>query len=270
MTCREADDALIEAAGRELPSPAQAHIAMCEGCRNLASAMAESGSPYELSRRLRERVGNSIPSTIARVRPLAPVVFWVALFLLIFAGIGAGAAGLLGMYGWPILSVAARLLIFSALLALSILAAFATARQMRPGARTVRGGLLLAVTFLAIETMFFAVFHDYNLGHFFRAGLKCLTSGLLTAVPAGVLVWLLVRRGYILAPISAGCAMGPVAGLTGLFALELHCPILTIPHVAIWHPGVLAVTAGLGATGGWIGSRAPSSTSGSISNCRRQ
>ena len=257
MTCREVDDALITAAGGELSAHAQAHLATCEGCRNLASVVA-GGGPYELSRGLRERIGNSIPATITRVRPLAPIAFWVALFLLIFAGIGVGAAVRLGIYGWPILSLAARLLIFSVLLALSTLAAFATARQMRPGARTVRGGLLLAITFLAMETVFFAIFHDYNPGHFFRAGLRCLTSGLLTAVPAGALVWLLVRRGYIITPISAGCAIGVVAGLTGLFALELHCPILTIPHVAIWHVGVLAVTAGLGATAGWIGSWAPS------------
>jgi Negative regulator of sigma F len=258
MTCREVDDALITAAGGELSAHAQAHLATCEGCRNLASAIAEGGSPYELSRALRERVANSIPATITRVRPLAPAAFWVALFLVIFAGIGVGAAGRLGIYGWPILSLAARILIFSVLLALSILAAFVTARQMRPGARVVRGGLLLAVTFLAIETVFFAVFHDYNVGQFFRAGLRCLTSGLLTAVPAGALVWLLVRRGYILAPISAGCAIGAVAGLTGLFALELHCPILTIPHVAVWHVGVVAISAGLGAAGGWIARSGPS------------
>ena len=79
--------------------------------------------------------------------------------------------------------------------------------------------------------------------------------GTLTAVPAGVVVWLLVRRGYILAPISAGCSIGALAGLTGLFALELHCPILTIPHVAIWHAAVVAVSAALGAASGWIGSR---------------
>jgi hypothetical protein len=258
MTCRDVDEALITVAGRELPPQAQAHLATCETCRKLASAMAAGGIPSDLSPRLRERIGNSIPLSIARVQPLAPAALWVVLFLVFYAAIGVGAAGRLGVYGWPVLSLAARLLIFSALLALSILAAFATARQMRPGARTVRGGVLFAVTFLAMETVFFAVFRDYNLGHFFRSGLSCLTSGLLTAVPAGGSVWLLVRRGYILAPISAGCAIGAVAGLTGLFALELHCPILTIPHVAIWHMGVLVISASLGAAGGWIGSRAPS------------
>ena len=99
------------------------------------------------------------------------------------------------------------------------------------------------------------VFDDYILGQFFRAGLRCLGLGMLTAVSAGILVWLLVRRGYILAPISAGCSIGALAGLTGLFGLELHCPILTIPHVAIWHAAVVAVSAALGAVGGWVGSR---------------
>ena len=30
--------------------------------------------------------------------------------------------------------------------------------------------------------------------------------------------------------------------MAGLTALELHCPILTIPHVAIWHAGVVLIS----------------------------
>jgi hypothetical protein len=41
---------------------------------------------------------------------------------------------------------------------------------------------------------------------------------MLTAVPAGIVAWVLVRRGYILAPISADCSIGALAGLMGLFA----------------------------------------------------
>jgi hypothetical protein len=152
----------------------------------------------------------------------------------------------------------ARMLIFSVLLAVSVWAAFATADQMRPGSRATRTGVRLLLTLLSMEIVFFVVFDDYSAGQFFRAGLRCLGLGTLTAVPAGVFVWLLVRRGYILAPISAGCSIGALAGLTGLFALELHCPILTIPHVAVWHAAVVAVSAALGAASGWIGSRARS------------
>jgi hypothetical protein len=255
MTCREVDEALIPTAGDELPPQVREHLASCDSCRKLASAMALAGSPPAFSPGVRDRVHNSIPATIARVQPLAPAVFWIILFLLLFAGIGVGAAARFGIYGWPVLNTAARTLIFSVLLVVSVWAAFATAHQMRPGSRTTRSGVLLLLTVVSMEIVFFLVFDDYSLGHFLRAGLRCLGLGMLTAVPAGVLVWLLVRRGYILAPISAGCSIGAFAGLTGLFALELHCPILTIPHVAIWHAAVVAVSAAFGAAGGWIGIR---------------
>jgi hypothetical protein len=255
MTCREVDEALIARAGDELPPRVREHLSNCDSCRKLASAMASAGSPSAFPAGVRDRVHNSIPSTFARVQPLAPAALWIVLFLLLFAAIGVGAAARFGIYGWPVLSMAARILIFSVLLAVSVWAAFVTAKQMRPGSRTTRSGVLLLLTLLAMETLLFLIFDDYSLGQFFRAGLRCLGLGMLTAVPAGIVVWLLARRGYILAPISAGCSIGALAGLTGLFALELHCPILTIPHVAIWHVAVVAISAALGAAGGWIGSR---------------
>jgi hypothetical protein len=255
MTCREVDEALITATGNQLPTQVREHLAGCEGCRKLASSMTSAGSAQVLPPDVRERAHYAIPASVAPVRPLAPAALWIILFLLLFAAIGVGAAARFGIYGWPVLSPTARLLIFVVLVILSIWAAFATAHQMRPGLRTTRTGVLSILTLLSMEVVFFLVFRDYSVGEFFRAGLRCLGLGMLTAVPTGIAVWLLVRRGYILAPISAGCSIGALAGLTGLFTLELHCPILTIPHVAIWHAAVVALSAALGAAGGWIGGR---------------
>jgi Negative regulator of sigma F len=255
MTCREVDEALIASARDDLAPQVREHLASCDSCRKLASVMASASRPQAFPAGVRDRVRSSIPATIAPIRPLAPAALWIILFLLLFAGIGIGAAARSGIYGWLVLSMAARILIFSVLLAVSVWAAFATAHQMRPGSGGTRSGTLLLLALLSMEIVFFLVFDDYSLGQFFRAGLRCLGLGMLVAVPAGLGVCLLVRRGYILAPISAGCSIGALAGLTGLFALELHCPILTIPHVAIWHAAVVAVSAALGAAGGWIGSR---------------
>lgn len=254
MTCREIDEALVSLAGRELPKPAQEHLASCEKCRNLVTAMTDAGAGYELAPGVLEQLRESIPTPLARVRPLAPAGVFVALILLVIAGAAMGGAEQLRVLGWPVLSPVARALIFGMLMILSAVAAFATAAQMRPGARTIRSGILFGLAFLGMEAVFFLVFHDYSLGRFFHWGMGCLRSGLLCAIPAGVLVWLLVRRGYVVAPVSAGSAIGAVAGLTGLSALELHCPILTIPHVAIWHVAVVAVSVALGALGGWLGS----------------
>ena len=155
MTCREVDEALITNAGDELPPKVQEHLASCDSCRKLASAMVSAGGPPAVPPVVRDRVHRSIPATIAHVQPLAPAALWIILFLLLFAGIGLGVAARLGIYGWPVLSMAARILIFSVLLAVSAWAAFATAHQMRPGLRTTRSGVLLLMTLFSLETVFF-------------------------------------------------------------------------------------------------------------------
>ena len=171
MTCREVDEALIIAPGRELSSQARAHLVTCESCRRLASAIEAGGSRCKLLIDLRKRIQASIPSSTTPVRPLAPDAFWVTTFLFIFAGIGMGAAGRLGIYDWPALSLAARILIFPVLVALAVLAEFAAARQMRPGSRSIGSGILLATTFLAMESVFFLILHDYSLGDFSAPGI---------------------------------------------------------------------------------------------------
>jgi hypothetical protein len=148
--------------------------------------------------------------------------------------------------------VVQRITIFPVLLALAVMAAFTAARGMRPGAQALAGGVVFAISFVAEEAVFLSVFHDYSLGHFLHWGTGCLRSGLLCAIPVALLVWLLVRRGYIVAPVSTGVVIGSLAGMAGLTALESHCPILTIPHVAIWHVGVLIVSVAIGALIGWL------------------
>ena len=88
MTCREVDEALITTAGYELPPEVREHLARCDSCRKLASAMASGSSPQAFPPGVRDRVHSSIPATIARIRPLAPAALWIILFLLLFVGIG--------------------------------------------------------------------------------------------------------------------------------------------------------------------------------------
>jgi hypothetical protein len=129
---------------------------------------------------------------------------------------------------------------------------------MRPGAKRIGGGLLFIWIFAAIEAVFLILFHDYSLGRFVHWGTGCLRAGLLCAIPAAFLMWFLVWRGYVLNPVSAGAAIGCIAGLAGLTALEIHCPILTVPHVAVWHAAVVVVCAAAGALAGLATSRARS------------
>ncbi len=199
-----------------------------------------------------ERIQAPLRAPITRVRPLAPAGVFAAGLLIIFAAVAIADSVWFGRTGLSVLTNTQRFIIFGVLIALAVLAAVAVARDMRPGARSIRGGVLLGVAFIALEAVFFSLFHDYSTEDFMGFGLRCFQSGLLCAVPTALLVWLTVRRGYVVAPVSTGAAVGAIAGLTGVAAQELYCPVLTVPHVAVWHCAVLVVSVAAGALIGWI------------------
>jgi hypothetical protein len=246
MTCRDLDELLSSSAA--LNEEAQAHIASCATCRSLKMAMDRPAT--DLNRSALDRIRGSVLSGLVPVRPLASARVFAALFICTFLAAALLGALKFGIYGWPALDVAQRISIFVLLVILAVLTAVTAARQMRPGAKRIGGGVLFMVIFAAIEAVFLVLFHDYSLGRFVHWGTGCLRAGLLCAIPVALLIWFLVRRGYVLNPVSAGAAIGCMAGLAGLTALEIHCPILTIPHVAVWHAAVVAISAAAGALAG--------------------
>lgn len=112
-------------------------------------------------------------------------------------------------------------------------------------------GALLSIGAAALLGVFALVFHDYHTTHFLSAGVACLLSGLLLAVPAALLSWLLLRRGFAVNAAAAGFIGGALAGLCGVTMLELHCTNSQALHVLVWHTGVVPVSAALGALVGW-------------------
>lgn len=255
MTCREVDQLLLSASGNtELPASAREHVSTCMECQSLVSAMAMVTSPASQSvdPEVLARIRQPVISTLKPVRPMAPSGMFMAAFLVIIAGAAALAADRLGFYGIRALTPVALVAIFAVLLVIAVLASFATARYMRPGQPSIRGGVLAAIAIIAAEAVFLSVFHDYSMGKFVHWGMGCFRAGLECAFPAALLVWVLVRRGYVVSPVSTGAGIGVIAGIAGLAALELHCPILTIPHVAVWHAAVLVVSVGAGAFAGWL------------------
>jgi hypothetical protein len=99
--------------------------------------------------------------------------------------------------------------------------------------------------------MFGLLFDDYRIENFVPAGLTCLSTGVLHAIPAALLAWWVLRRGCVLDSVSAGLAVGALAGLAGLAVLELHCANFEALHVLVWHTPVVPVNAGFGALIGW-------------------
>jgi hypothetical protein len=121
-----------------------------------------------------------------------------------------------------------------------------------PGSRRrITPAALLVIVSVALVSVFALSFHDYRVDHFVSAGLRCLFTGLAHAVPAALLTWWLLRRGWVVNSVAAGFLAGLLAGLVGVATLELHCSDFQAAHVLVWHALVAPISAVAGAMVGW-------------------
>ena len=124
---------------------------------------------------------------------------------------------------------------------------------MVPGSKgRVDPRILLASCTGAFVVVFAILFYDYRLDRFLSEGMACLATGMLYAGATALLLWLVIRRGFILNPVAAGVAVGALAGLGGLGMLELHCPILKAMHLMVWHTAVIPLSGLAGYLAGRI------------------
>jgi hypothetical protein len=172
---------------------------------------------------------------------------------LICATVAIAAAARGGLYGLERLVWWERALIFSTLWLLAWAWGVEFAHQLIPGSRHRLGtGTLLSIGTAALLGVFGVVFRDYHSEHFVSAGLTCLLSGLALAIPAWLLSWLFLRRGFAVSAVAAGLVGGALAGLCGVTMLELHCANPQALHVLVWHTAVVPVSAAVGALAGWV------------------
>lgn len=195
---------------------------------------------------------DSIKSSLRPVRPLPPMWELTGGLALICAAVAVAAAARGGFYGIEKLAIWQRVLIFSTLGMLVWAVGKEFASRLIPGSRHyLSAGALLAAGCAALLGVFTLVFRDYRVDHFVSAGITCLLTGVLVAIPAAFLSWLLLRRGYAVNPVAAGLVGGVLAGLCGVAMLELHCSNFQAPHVLLWHTAVLPAGAAAGALVGW-------------------
>jgi len=210
-------------------------------------------TPHEVDEAVVERVSNVVLPSLRPVRPL-PSTGVIALGLqMIFLVVAILGATYLGNNGVRVLSGLESVLIFCALGVLGRLAASAGAAEMVPGSKSlVDPRILLAVCTAVLIALFAILFHEYRLDRFVSEGIACLATGTLYAGVTGFLLWLVLRRGFILNPVAAGVAAGTLAGLAGLGMLELHCPILKAMHLMVWHTAVIPLSGLAGYLAGRI------------------
>lgn len=97
--------------------------------------------------------------------------------------------------------------------------------------------------------------------HFWRHGALCCCNGLLVGIASGAVIWLVMRRGYLLSPLRTGWFAGVAAGCLAFIVQETYCPVVESGHSALWHGGVVAILGTAGLLVGWRASRSESATS---------
>jgi hypothetical protein len=209
-------------------------------------------APENVDPRVLEHIDDSIRSTLRPVRPLPSV--WLLAGGLVLAGAAVSLAGAAraSFFGFAKMNLLERSLAFPALGLLACVVAVSFVHQMIPASRIrISPGAVLVLCSVGLLAVFADLFRDYHTVHFFSAGIVCLVTGLLHAIPAGLLSWLILRRGFAVNPASAGLMAGTLAGLAGVGLLELHCPNFQAAHILVWHTAVIPVSAALGALLGW-------------------
>ena len=209
-------------------------------------------TPHEVEAALLERVTDAIKSSLRPVRPLPPTWMLTGGLVLICAAVALAAAARAGFYGIEKMGLSQRALIFSTLGILAWVTGTEFVNEMIPGSRRrVSPGALLGMGSMVLVGVFALLFRDYRTDHFVSAGIVCLLTGLLHAIPAALLSWLVLRRGFSVNLVSTGLVGGTLAGLTGVGLLELHCANFQATHILVWHTAVVPLSGAAGALVAW-------------------
>lgn len=209
------------------------------------TAMAAREAAVRPDDRVLGNIRGSVLRGLKPVRPLARATVYTSVFVVLTLAVAFAWIAFLRIYNTAL--GPGRLALIAAILLIAIAAVSRTlARLMVPGSSVVSPlGVFLAQV-VVLEITFLALFHNYSMGGFVHYGTSCLTAGLLWALPVALLAWLFLGRGLIVDYPGAGLMLGALAGLAGVAILELHCPAVTLPHIAVWHGGVLVVSAAAG------------------------
>ena len=209
-------------------------------------------APDDLRPEMLQRVADSIKPSLCPVRPLPPTWVMAGGLVLVCAVVSFAGAARAGFFGFEKMDLLERLLIFPALVLLAWMAGSEFVHAMIPGSRRrISPGAFLGFGSAALLAVFAILFRDYRTDHFFSVGIVCLLTGFLHAIPAALLGWLLLRRGFAVSSVSAGLVAGVLGGLAGVGVLELHCPNFEAAHVLVWHTAVVPLSGAAGALVAW-------------------
>src|SRR5262249_32203232 len=143
------------------------------------------------------RVSQSMRSSLRPVRPVPPSWVLTAGLILICVCVAVAGAMLLKPYGILKMNALQIGLIFPVLGILIYVAGVLCVSEVIPGSRRPVAPWLLSVAgCLGLAVVFALLFSDYRTERFVSQGMKCLTAGLLHALPVSAATALVLSRGF--------------------------------------------------------------------------
>jgi Negative regulator of sigma F len=225
------------AEGAELDAAALQHTATCPSCRSLLAPLNdfEPLDPERLSVVRSRLMGASTP-----VKPLWPDQALIAVFSVALLAFTAAVSYAVRMKALDVLTPWQMVVYYGVVLLSILVGASVAVGEMIPGSRWRSGAQIWILgTALALPLACVAIFHNYDTSRFVAAGVPCFSLGLVSGIAAALLVSLLLRKGFLGFPISAARVTGFLSALAGVAVLALHCPLLSVSHIVVWHFGVL-------------------------------
>ena len=230
-----------------LSAKAREHIRNCARCRQLYAWLFDATPSAESSPEVYRRVQQQLKNSLTPVAPQAAPRVLAAQFLVVFLLFASPAVALMGTAGFREMSALQLLGIGSVLFCGAALLSWSLAWQMTPGSLHRVPARVAVVTLSAGFLAGIAILFPWHAPEaFLMRGWTCLKAGIMMAIPAGLLFWLLVRRGYAMASGMLGGTLGAIAGLLGVSVLQLTCDRQDAAHLMVWHGGVLIVCTCLG------------------------
>ena len=240
-------DAELDRGPAKLSPEAEEHLRQCERCSRVYLFFLEKRPFQEASPDRLLDIQSELQRSLRPVTPQpAPRVLAIRLLIafLLFAApaiVMMGAAGLRDMTWMQRVVMLAVLTFGAGLLSMSL------AWQVSPGSLRRIPPYVAILSLTAGFLLGLAILFPWQAPQaFLTRGWICLKAGLLLAVPAGALFWILVRRGRAFGVGMLGATLGAIAGLLGAFVLQFHCNIQDAGHLLVWHGGILILSIGLG------------------------
>jgi hypothetical protein len=259
--CQTVDDEMDRSfsnPGHTWSEATRKHLTECSRCRALHELVAtrESISLEGPAPAVYAHIGEQLKRSLQPVVPQPSVRGLAARFCAMFILFALPAVAMMGIAGLKEMTASQMMGMAVVFCAGIALLSVSLAWQMTPGslqrisARTALG--LVAVGFLAGTLLLF----PWGAAEaFWVRGWACLQGGLMTAIPAAVLFWLLARRGAGLTPEALGGMLGALAGFMGATVLQFTCSRHEASHLLVWHGGVLLLSIFAGTAVGRVMSR---------------